>query len=164
ELGDFTATIKAVEPGEVVYLDAPYGVFSIDRHPAPGYGFVVGGIGITPVMSMLRSMSARGDRRPLWLFYGSASEDEIVYREEIDAMRERLALTVVHILEKPSDAWSGETGFVTREILARHLPGNRAALRYFLCGPTPMIAAAERALRELGVPADHMQSELFELV
>lgn len=164
ELGDFTGRIGEVRPGEVAYLDAPYGVFSMDRNPASGYGFIVGGIGITPVISMLRSLAARGDRRPLVLFYGSPSRNDIVFRDEIERLQARLALTVIHILEEADPDWRGETGFVNEALLDRHLPENRRELHYFLCGPAPMIAAAEQGLSELGVPLDRLQSEIFELV
>jgi predicted ferric reductase len=166
ELGDFTGEIGTVKLGEVAYLDAPYGVFSVDTYPeAPGFAFVIGGIGITPAMSMLRSLAARGDRRPLRLFYGNSSWDEVVFREEIEELAGRLDLTVVHILQDAPEGWEGETGYVDKAVLERHLPADRRTrLQYFLCGPTPMAHAAEAALRELGVPAHHIQNEIFELV
>lgn len=166
ELGDFTGSIGKLEVGDVAYVDAPYGVFSIDRHAdAAGFVGIVGGIGVTPMMSMLRSMAARGDRRPVWLFYGNAGWDDIIYREEIDALHDRLDLRLVHILEKPPEDWQGEKGFVTRDVLERHLPADqRRNLHYFLCGPTPMTVAAGDALRALGVGASQIQTEIFELV
>ena len=166
ELGDFTGEIGGVKPGEVAYLDAPYGVFSVDAWPdAPGFAFVIGGIGITPALSMLRSLAERGDRRPLWLFYGNSAWDEVVFREEIDALAGRLDLKVVHILQDAPEGWQGETGYVDKAVLERHLPADlRTRMAYFLCGPTPMARAAEAALRELGVPAHHIQNEIFELV
>lgn len=169
ELGDFTGRIGEVRPGETAYLDAPYGVFSTDRHrEAPGFVGIVGGIGVTPLLSMLRSMAARGDWRPVWLFCANKDWEEVAYREELEALRGRLDLTLVHVLETPpEEGWEGETGYVTREVLERHLPPEpepRAALHYFLCGPAPMTAAAGEALRGLGVPAHHIHTEIFELV
>jgi predicted ferric reductase len=165
-LGDFSATIGDVVPGETVYLDAPYGVFSIDNNKdAPGFGYIIGGIGVTPCMSMLRSMARRGDRRPLWLFYGNTAWDDVIYREEIEALARQLDLTVMHVLEHPPEDWTGEQGFIRKEILESHLPQDlRGQLHYFLCGPTPMTTAAESGLREIGVPLDHIQTEIFELV
>ena len=162
ELGDFTSTIGEVKPGEVAYLDAPYGVFSVDSNPdAPGFV----GIGVTPIISMLRSMAERGDRRPVCLFYGNTNWGDVIYREELDAVRQRLDLRLVHILEQPPDDWRGERGYVTKELLERHLaPEQRTALHYFLCGPTPMTRAAADALHDLGVPPSRVQTEIFELV
>jgi len=165
-LGDFTGRISDVRPGETAYLDAPFGVFSIDRHrDAAGMVGIVGGIGVTPLMAMLRSMAARGDRRPVWLFYGNKTWEDVTFREELEALRQRLDLHLVHILEEPPEGWEGEKGFVTREILERHVPDDlRPRLHHFLCGPPPMTAAAEKALHELGVPAQRIQTEIFELV
>ena len=165
-LGDFTATMRDLKPGERAYLDAPYGVFSIDRAPdAAGFVGIVGGIGITPLMSMLRSMAARGDRRPVWLFYGSKTWEEIAFREDLEALRERMDLRLVHILEEPPEGWEGERGFVTREVLERHIPaGLRQGLHHFLCGPPPMTAAAEQALGDMGVRQERIQTAVFELV
>jgi predicted ferric reductase len=82
-LGDFHRHHRTVKPGELAYLDGPYGVFSTDRYAdAPGFAAIVGGVGITPVISMLRSLAARGDKRPFWLIYANGNWDEVIMREE----------------------------------------------------------------------------------
>lgn len=87
ELGDFTSTIGAIKVGEVAYVDGPYGNFSIDAHPvASGYVFVAGGVGIAPIISMLRALADRGEQRPLWLFYGNRRWEGVVFRAELDAL------------------------------------------------------------------------------
>jgi predicted ferric reductase len=165
ELGDFTSTIKNVRPGETAWLAAPYGTFGIDVRPkAPGYVFVAGGIGIAPMLSMLRTLADRGDRRPLLLFYGNRVWERVAFRDELEALREKLELRVVHVLLEPPADWNGESGFVTREVLERHLPATRGELEYFLCGPTPMTRAVERALAALDVPAARVHSEIFDWV
>ena len=167
ELGDFTGTIGALKAGETVYIDGPYGIFSYENHPdAAGFVFIVGGIGITPILSMLRSMTHRQEKRPVWLFYGNASLQEIAYRDEVDGAAATLNLQVIHVLQDAAEDWSGETGFIDRDILERHLPADlpAAGLRYFLCGPKPMLEATEKALRGMGVSLRHIQSEIFELV
>jgi predicted ferric reductase len=168
EFGDFSASIRHVQPGETAWVDAPYGAFTIDRHPeAPGYVFVAGGIGAAPVLSMLRTLSDRGDRRPLLLIYGNRVWERVAFREELDRLERRLALRIVHVLREPGASWAGERGLVDEALLARHLPGNaveRAALEYFVCGPTPMTLAAESGLAALGVPAGNVHSEIFDWV
>jgi predicted ferric reductase len=164
ELGDFTRTIGGLVPGETAYVDGPYGAFSLDRHPAPGYVFVGGGIGMAPIMSMLRALAARGDRRPLLLLMANSRWERATFRDAVAALAARLDLRVVHVLESPPAGWTGETGYVTREILDRHLPRGRRVLDYFICGPQPMIESVERALYELGVPLGRFHSELFDLV
>ncbi len=165
ELGDFTSTIKDIKPGETAWLDAPYGAFGIDEHPnAYGYAFVAGGVGIAPIMSMLRTLADRGDRRPLVLFYGNRVWDRVAFREELEALAQQLDLKVVHVLREPPADWTGERGFVTEDVLMRHLPVTRHRFEYFLCGPTPMTIGVERGLAALGVPAARVHSEIFDWV
>ena len=165
DLGNFTSTIKDVQVGETAWIDAPYGTFSIDDCPqAAGYAFVAGGIGIAPIMSMLRTLADRGDRRPLVLFYGNRVWDRIAFREELEALTTRLRLEVVNVLLEPPDGWAGERGFVSEEILMRHLPPERHLFHCFLCGPTPMTTSVERSLAALGIPAAQVHSEIFDWV
>jgi predicted ferric reductase len=167
ELGDFTRTVKDLKPGQRVYLDGPFGAFSVDRHPhAQGYVFIAGGIGITPMMSMLRTLAGRGDRRPLLLIYANNTWEDVTFREEIDALKQQLNLRVVHVLRDPPEGWQGEQGFVSRDLLARHLPPERKRNAYevFICGPKPMMDSVEQALVGLGVHMGDFHSERFDLV
>lgn len=164
ELGDFTRTIGQIASGETAYVDGPYGVFSVDRYRAPGCVYIGGGIGMAPLMSMLRALAARGDRRHHLLFMANSRWERITFREEVASLEGRLDLRVVHVLEQPPERWTGESGYLTREILDRHLPPERRELEYFICGPQPMIDAVERALYGLGVSLGRFHSELFDLV
>jgi predicted ferric reductase len=164
QLGDFTNRIGTVRPGERVYLDAPHGSFSIDRHDAPGYVFLAGGIGIAPIMSMLRTLADRQDRRPLLLFYAYSTWERMTFREEIESLSDVLNLRTVFVLAQPPSEWQGEIGFIDAEMLARHLPDDPLSREYFVCGPVPMISACEKFLHQLGVPLAKVRSELFDLV
>jgi predicted ferric reductase len=167
ELGDFTRTIKDMQPGQKIYLDGPFGSFSVDRHPhAPQFAFITGGVGITPIMSMLRTLADRGDRRPLLLLYASKDWESIIFREELEELKSNLNLTLIHVLEKPPTGWTGETGFVTQSLLDRYLPEEKArdTIEVFICGPPPMMNAVEKALVKIGVPFGDFHSERFNLV
>ncbi len=164
ELGDFTRTVGRVSIGTTAYVDGPYGAFTIDRHQAAGAVFVAGGIGVAPIMSMLRALANRGDRRPLLLFYAYRRRERLTFYEEIETLKTRLALTVVYLLEEPDEEWAGERGRITRELLARHLPPDDVHCQYFVCGPEAMTQAVERQLNALGVPMSRVHSELFQLV
>ena len=165
ELGDFTSTVGQIPPGTVAYADGPYGSFSIDRHPeAGGYVFLAGGIGIAPMMSMLRTLADRGDERPHLVFTGHSTWDRVPLREELAALPEKLNVEVVHVLEEPPDDWDGEEGWVTRELLDRYLPAERGDFHYFICGPVPMIRAMEAFLKELDIAPGQVHTELFDMV
>jgi predicted ferric reductase len=113
---------------------------------------------------MLRTLADRGDRRPLWLFYAYRSLEQLTAREELQALQARLHLKCIIVLNEPPPDWTGESGFITREILQRHLPANHVALEYFLCGPTPMTASVEHSLDAIGVPLRRVHTELFDMV
>jgi ferredoxin-NADP reductase len=72
---------------------------------------------------------------------------------------------VVHVLEKPPREWQGETGFITTELLQRHLDQSLRALepQFFICGPKPMMDAVERQLAEIGYRFPQVHSERFAL-
>jgi predicted ferric reductase len=163
QLGDFTRTVKDVPQGARLYVDGPYGTFGPDFHDAPGCVFVAGGVGVTPIMSILRTLADRGDKRPLIFFYGNPTWDDVIYREEIEALEKRLNLQVVHVLEHPFEGWQGEKGFINTDILKRHLPEDKAQWQYFMCGPLPMIRNVEPALQRAGVPASRVHSERYEM-
>ena len=150
--GDFTRKIASLKPGAAAYLDGPYGAFTMDLHNGPGFVFIGAGVGITPLMSMLRTMADRKDTRPCYLFFGNREWEGVAFREEIKELESRLNLEVVHVLSRPPEGWEGEEGRIGAAVLARHLPGGYRSLQYFICGPDPMMDAAEGALVDLGVP------------
>ncbi len=163
-LGDFTSGIARVPPGKRVYLDGPYGAFTADPAPADMLVLIAGGVGITPMMSIIRTFADQGDKRPVLLFYGSRSWDEISFREELDSLAARVDLKVVHVLQSPDDAWTGERGFIDATLFRRHLPPPYAAHEYFICGPDVMMDAIERALAGLDVPMSRYHSERYSFV
>ena len=76
----------------------------------------------------------------------------------------RLDLTLVHVLEHPPDGWTGESGYIDAGVLSRHLPPGFKRFQYFICGPDPMMDAAETALIELDVPPERVHTERFDMV
>lgn len=163
-LGDFTSRIGALKPGTTVFVDGPHGVFSTDQDEGPGFGLIAGGVGIAGLISMLRTMADRNDVRPTLLFYANSDWDSVAFRDELEQLKHRLNLTLVHVLSRPPEGWAGETGYVTAEILARHLPRGYQRFQYFICGPDPMMDAVEAALLKLGVPAERVHTERFDMV
>lgn len=162
-LGDFTSEIHKVPVGKRVYLDGPYGAFTIGN-PADMHVLIAGGIGITPMMSMIRTLADRRDPRPVVLLYGTETWESITFREELEALKARLNLTVIYVLTNPSDGWTGERGFITAEVFERHLPPPYADHEYFICGPNVMMDAIEKALGELHVPLSKYHSERYSFV
>jgi predicted ferric reductase len=162
ERGDFTATIGALPVGSPVYLDAPHGHFTPDGRAAEAFCLIAGGVGIAPILSMLREFRAADERRPIALVYAARTLDRLAYREEIDAMARDLDLRVRYVLAEPPATWTGHVGLVDRAVIDTALRGrDPARLWCFLCGPTGMMLALEDQLREAGVPAGRILYERF---
>src|SRR5215211_4342794 len=162
--GDFTRNVGYLKAGATAYLDGPHGAFTIDRHYGPGFVFIGAGVGITPLMSMLRTMTDRSDPRPCYLFFGNRGWEGVAFREEIEELKGRLNLEVVHVLSRPPEGWEGEEGRIDAAVLARHLPERYQRLQYFICGSDSMMDDTEDALVRLGVPKRRVHSERFGMV
>jgi predicted ferric reductase len=165
-LGDWSsAVVPNIKPGQRVWVDGPYGVFTLDREQGPGYVFIAGGVGITPLHSMAVTMAERKDVRPVILFYGAAQLDDLTFRDELLTLQSKMNLKVVYVLDQPPPGWEGETGRISADILRKYLPSKQyKRWQYFICGPTPMMDAMEKILPELGVPAEKVHTERFDMV
>jgi len=163
-LGDFTSSVGAIQPGQLAYVDGPYGAFSPDRDDATGLVLIAGGIGIAPLVCMLRTLADRGDQRPITLVYAYRDLDNLTFREELESLAGRLRLRTVIVLREPPADWSGERGMLTPEMFARQLPADCRLCQYYVCGPQPMLTVVETALRKAGVSLGRMHFEIFDWV
>jgi predicted ferric reductase len=164
ERGDFTDTIRSLEHGEIVWIDGPYGRFTTTKRPnADTYVLVAGGIGIVPMMSILRTAAdetlALGRKRYV-LFYFTSQGKPVLFRDELDDLARRMSghLEVVHVQTN-----GGRDGYISAQFVQQHLPDGAAArCECFLCGPGPLMNQAERALQAAGISGSRIHQELFE--
>jgi predicted ferric reductase len=165
ESGDFTGEIGRVRPGDRATVHGPFGRFSYTLHPREkDLVFVAGGVGITPLMSMLRHMRDRGKSRRVLLVYASRSAADVLFADELEAMRaaQHPRLELVHVLADAPSSWAGETGKLDAERLAR-LCGGVEGKAFYLCCPPPMTASIIRGLGRMGVSPRHMHTDYFSL-
>ncbi len=158
--GEFTSRVPQLRPGTRLLVDGPHGSYR-QRRGAERFVLIAGGIGITPIISLLRTAADSGDRRPFLLVYGSARWQQVTFREELERLQRRLDLRVVHVLREPPPSWAGETGFIDTDLLARRLPADLSRADVFVCGSAPMLAAAIEGLERLGVAPEHVHAEQF---
>ena len=116
------------------------------------------------MMSIVRTLADRGDPRPVILLYGSKDWESIIFREELEALKARVDLTIIHGMQDPPAGWAGETGHIDAAMFRRHLPPPYADHEYFICGPGGMMDAIETALGELHVPMSKYHSERYSFV
>jgi predicted ferric reductase len=162
--GPFTAGLPGVRPGTSVYLDGPWGHFTPDRVEATGWVLLAGGVGITPMLSILLTRRDRGDTRPVWLFHAVRDESGRISAEVLDELAADPGVTVVPVLSRPGPGWSGESGYLSAELLRRHLPGDLTGVHTYVCGGPGMTDAACAAAVGAGVAPDAVHSERFTMI
>lgn len=161
EGGDFTDVIGGIAVGTTAYLDGPHGSFTLGgRRPGP-IVFIAGGVGFAPIIGMLRQLASEGYQHPVHLIYGNRVETQILYRPEIESLRDRLDLRVDLVLSEPPHGWSSRTGQITPDVLRACLPFPVREATYFVCGPVPMMNLVESTLLRMGVPPAAILSERF---
>jgi predicted ferric reductase len=166
ESGDFTASIGKTKPGDTALVYGPFGRFSYALHPDEReLVFIAGGIGITPLMSMLRHIGDTPANRTVTLLYANTNEKDIVFRDELAEM-ERVGvagLKVVHVLSKPSDEWKGERGRLDEDKIKRFSGPELTGRAFYVCAPPELMDQTIWTLRKAHVPAARIHFEHFSL-
>jgi predicted ferric reductase len=162
EVGDFTRGLARIVPGTNAYVDGPHGNLTLQGRSGDGIALIAGGVGIAPLLGILRQLHHDRDKRPIVLLYGNRLRDQIVFLDELSQMQAHLDLRVEHILGEPPADWQGRTGVIDTASLAAVFdhPEARSWL-YFVCGPLPMIESVEKALLSMGVASRQIVSERF---
>jgi predicted ferric reductase len=161
ESGDFTDQISHLRQGDSVLVEAPFGRYSFMYHDPVRLVYIAGGVGITPIMSMLRYIRDSELDIPVTLIWGNKSRKDILFQKELDSMKDKVR--TVHVLSEPEEDWEGEKGYVTREILEKYVQEELQDADVFLCGPAPMMKKVKESLGELGVPPERIHTEKFGL-
>lgn len=154
-----------VQVGSVLRVKAPSGRFHIDPDPGVPAVLIGGGIGVTPMMSMLRWCLAQQPQRPLHFYYGLRNGREQAFKaqlQELAATHPSLRLHVAYSRPEPEDEAGRDyqhRGHVDVDLLRRTLPHGRH--RFYVCGPPAMMQTLVPALAEWGVPGADIHYEAF---
>ena len=120
---------------------------------------LAGGVGITPFASMAKEVANGTLDIDLTILYGSASSDDIVLKEELDALEGACGnLHIVHVLSGDEPGWTGEKGFLTAELIKKYSAEDTT---YFICGPQVMYTFLRKEVAKLDVPARRVRFEVF---
>ncbi|MER7608986.1 hybrid-cluster NAD(P)-dependent oxidoreductase [Nocardioides sp. NPDC127503] len=153
-----------LEPGAWISMHAPAGAFVLPEEDAPKYLFLSAGSGITPVLSMTRTLYDLGSEADILFVHSARTPADIIYRGELEAMARLMPnLRVVEICEgdAPTERWMGLQGRISKpvlEILAPDLNERET----FICGPAGYMAAAKSLLEELDYDMEKYHEESFD--
>jgi predicted ferric reductase len=154
-LGDHSLALRTVHLGTPVFAEGPYGALTHRRRTRRQVLLLAGGIGVTPLRALFETLPARPGE--LTLLYRAATELDIVFRRELDAIAAWRGARVIYLVGPPGSDADPFTG----RRLATVVPGVTEHDVY-LCGPPRMMDAANAALRRVGVPRKHIHTESFE--
>ncbi|MBA3820758.1 MAG: ferric reductase-like transmembrane domain-containing protein, partial [Deltaproteobacteria bacterium] len=149
--------------GSLLKVSAPAGRFGFIGHEAERVVLIAGGVGITPMMAVVRSLTDRCWTGDIYLLFSVRRRAEIIFERELAALQERFPRLHVQIslTGDPDVAWDGARGHLTRARLEALVPDLRGG-PILLCGPTPMMTAMRRLLvDELGIPDAEVLEEAF---
>ena len=141
-----------LQVGDRLNLSGPYGMFTLREGDDTDLIFVGGGAGMAPILSLLRSMAERGITRKATYYYGARGRRDLCFEAELQALTEAIpGFRYVPALSEPADGdgWDGETGLITDVV--KRLAGNLAGAHAYVCGPPPMVEAAQVMLAVAGV-------------
>lgn len=166
-LGDYTSSIANVKPGYKAYIDAPYGRFSYLCHPEErGIVLIVGGVGITPALSMLRYMHACDRNRSVIMFWGVDYKRDLILFDDVDLLKKDMKnFQYIPVLFREKE-WVGEKGIIDEEKIERILRAYGHSMDnagFYICGPAPMQRRVLHGLNILKIKKSQIHLERFAI-
>ena len=160
----FKRVLKTMEIGTELTLDAPYGSFTLHNNAQIPAVFLTGGIGVTPVRSIV--LQATHDKLPhkIFLFDSNRRPEDAAFLVDLtEAQKNNPNFTFVGTMtemEKSDRQWHEETGFITKAMLLKYISDLTLPI-YYLAGPSAMVTAMRQTLNEAGVNDDNIRTEEF---
>jgi ferredoxin-NADP reductase len=158
----FKSALKAAALGTKFIVSRPRGSFTLHRDITRPAVFLAGGIGITPIRSILQSATQERLPHKLYLFYSNREADDAAFIEELQGLAAQNPnfILVPTVTGHKTLAWPYEKGHINREMLTRHLLGLTGPI-YYIAGPSGMVTAMSELLKSSGVNEDDIRTEEF---
>ena len=149
--------------GDVLPVSGPSGKFVFTGDDASGVVLIAGGVGITPVMAILRYLTDRAWKGAICFLIVAKTEQDLIFHDELRWLQSRhpnLHVCITLTRTEPQSMWTGNRGRATAELMTRVIP-NLTQLPVYLCGPNEMMDATTELLITLGVPSSRIHTEAF---
>jgi cytochrome-b5 reductase len=186
--GNISRHMASLAVGQAIRVRGPKGAFVYTPNMVRHFGMIAGGTGITPMLQVVKAIirgRAAGDRTEVDLIFANVTEQDILLREDLDALaREDKGFRVHYVLDKPPAGWEGGVGYVTADMLQvcstdgvggmnalltgcpqKYLPKPAEDVKILLCGPPPMVGGLKKAAESLGFkkakPVSKLEDQVF---
>ncbi len=157
---EFANALAALKVGDKVTINAPFGDFTF-KGEYDKLGMLSGGIGVTPLRSMIRYCTDKKLKTDIVLLYSNRSEDDIAFKNELlEMQRQNKNLRVINTITQPGKEWKGLTGRINKEMVEKEIPDYMERV-FYICGPPKMVDAMVGVLKELNVPDEQIKQEYF---
>jgi ferredoxin-NADP reductase len=160
----FKRVLKNVNLGTEVEIDGPYGSFTLQNDTSKPAVFLIGGIGITPVRSIILDATKKNLPHKIYLFYSNRRPEDSAFLEELTDLKKenpnyKLIATMTQ-MENSTKKWEGETGYINRAMIEKYVPNPHSAI-YYIAGPQVMVSAMIKLLEEMDINSDNIKTEEF---
>ena len=164
KMGEFTTKMYSLKLGDKLKIKGPKGdSLNFDESVKEDAVFIAGGSGITPFMSALRYAAAKNLSNKLVLLYSNRTEEDIIYKKELDLLDNNGNIKIVHSLTKDVSAeWDGEKGRISKEIIEKHVESISDKV-WYICAPPPMVVAMKELLISMGVDKSNLRIEDWQI-
>ncbi len=160
----FKRVLSRMEDGGSVRLVNAHGSFTLQQDTSKKAVFLIGGIGITPVLSIIKDATERKLPHTMVLFYSNRRPEDAPFLKDLQHLaQQNPSFTLVATMtdpEKSNEKWDGEVGLIDNAMLKRHLGEMQSAI-YYLSGPPAMVGAMRTLLTGAGVNDDAIKTEEF---
>lgn len=155
----FKRALAAMAPGDTIHAAQLAGNFTLPASPRTKLVFMAGGIGITPFRSMLQYLLDRQEARPIVVLYGNERQEDIAYRDVLDAAERELGIWTVYAVAK--DAIGGQyPGTIDARLVRKAIPDYKDRI-FYISGPQAMVKALTWKLQRMGVRRSRIKVDFF---
>jgi cytochrome-b5 reductase len=167
--GNISRHVAGLAIGDTMRIKGPKGAMVYTPNMVRRFGMIAGGTGITPMLQVAKAITRgrpAGDRTEVDLLFANVNPEDILLKEDLDALAAADARFRVHyVLNNPPAHWTGGTGFVTADMIREKLPAPASDVKILVCGPPPMVAAMKKATESLGYakarPVSKLEDQVF---
>ena len=156
----FKKTLLAMKEGDILTASHVSGDFILPTNANQKLVFCAGGVGVTPFWSMTQWLAATNQKRDIVFFYGANSEMDFAYKAELDRIAPLIGMKIVYVVAKPSPAWAGKSGYLSKEIVASEVSDLKER-KFYLSGPGIMVSNYKKMLLEMGVKNSMIKTDYF---
>jgi len=166
--GNISKHMAGLAVGQTIRVKGPKGAFVYKPNMVRHFGMIAGGTGITPMLQIIRAIirgRAAGDRTEVDLIFANVTPQDILLKEDLDALAaEDKGFRVHYVLDKPPADWTGGVGYVTGDMITKWLPKPAPDVKILICGPPPMVGGLKKATEALGYQKARPVSKLDDQV